>query len=190
MFEGASDDEMEAFWEVVHLVDDSLDQSDTSNSTLQRNPKLQAFFDHCCQICHYSLCIKKCSSIECEICKPIRMDRERFKSIHFLPDPVMGSDDHYAPFTNVYGTDTTENEHPSLIHRRKMKTLTYSPSEQHACNAGVLVQCDECNKWCLLFSIYKRKLSVRECTQLEGIIADVSYSCGATIEDLILHSRV
>lgn len=35
VFEGASDDEMEAFWEVVHLVDDSLDQSDTSKSTLQ-----------------------------------------------------------------------------------------------------------------------------------------------------------
>ena len=184
MFEGASDDEMEAFWEVVHLADDSLDQSDTSKSTLQRKPKLQAFFDHCCQMRHYSFCIKKCGSSECEICKPVRMDSERFKSIHFLPDPVMGSDDHYVPFTDVYGTDTSKNECPSLIHRRKMKTLTYSPSEQHVRNAGVLVQCDECNKWRLLFS--KRKLSVRECTQLEGIIANISYSCGATIEDLIL----
>ena len=57
-----------------------------------------------------------------------------------------------------------------------------SPSEQHACNAGILVQCDECDKWHLLFS--KHKLSVRERSQLQGIIADVSYSCGATIEDL------
>ena len=73
---------------------------------------------------------------------------------------------------------------PSLIQRQKMKTLTYSPSEQHARNVGVLVQCDECDKWRLLFS--KRKLSARERAQLEGIIADVSYSCGATIEDLIL----
>ena len=30
VFEGASDGEMEAFWEVVHLVDDRLYQSDTS----------------------------------------------------------------------------------------------------------------------------------------------------------------
>ena len=43
-----------------------------------------------------------------------------------------------------------------------------------------VVQCDECDKWCLLFS--KRKLSGRERAQLEGIIADVSYSCG----DLLL----
>ena len=47
-----------------------------------------------------------------------------------------------------------------------------------------IVQCDECDKWHLLFS--KRKLSARERTQLGRIIADVSYSCGATIADLIL----
>ena len=95
-------------------------------------PGVSSSLDHCCQIRHYSFCIKKCGSSECEICKPVRMDSERFKSIHFLPDPVMGSDDHYVPFTDVYGTDTSENECPSLIQRRKVKTLTYSPSEQHA----------------------------------------------------------
>ena len=59
----------------------------------------------------------------------------------------MGSDDHYVPFTDAHGTNTSENEHLSLIQRRKMKKLTYSPSEQHARNAGILVQCDECDKW-------------------------------------------
>ena len=146
VLEGAIDDEMKASWEVVHLVDDSLDQSDTSKSTLQRKPNLQAFFDHCCQIRHYSFCIKKCGSSECEICKPVRKDGECFRSIHFLPDPVMGSDDHYISFSDVYGMNTSENEHPSLVQRRKIKTLTYSPTEQHACNAGVLLQCDECDK--------------------------------------------
>ena len=43
VFKGASDDEIEAFWEVVRLIDDSLDQSDTSKSTLQKKPKLQTF---------------------------------------------------------------------------------------------------------------------------------------------------
>ena len=73
----------------------------------------------------------------------------------------MGSDDHYVdvPFTNAYDTNTSERECPSLIQRRKMKTLTYSPSEQCARNAEILVQCDECGKWRLLFS--KHKLSVR-----------------------------
>ncbi len=56
--------------------------------------------------------------------------------------------------------------------------------EQHARNAGVVVHCDECDKWRLLF--LKRKLSARERTQLQGIVEDVSYSCGATMEELIL----
>ena len=84
----------------------------------------------------------------------------------------------------MYGTDTSNNERPSLTQRRKMKTLMYSPSEQRARNVGVLVQCDECDKWRLLFS--KRKLSARERTLLQGIIDNVSYSCGVTIDKLIL----
>ena len=63
-----------------------------------------------------------------------------------------------------------------------MKTLTYSPSQQHAGSAEVLVQSDECDKWPLFFS--KRKLSAIEHAQLEQIIADVSYSCVATKADL------
>ena len=181
--ESASDDQIEAFWEIIHCVDDTVDMSESSKSTLQKKQKLKAFFDHCCQIRHYSFCVKKCGVTECNICKPVRMDIDQFKNIHCLPDPVMGPDDHYKPFSDVYGTPTTENDRPSQIQRRKTKTLTYSPSEQHVKNAGVLVQCDECDKWRLLFS--KRKLSLRERTQLEQIIADVSYSCGATTEDLL-----
>ena len=55
VFDSADDDEIEAFWVVVHQTDDRITMSDTSKSTLQRKEKLQAFFDHCCQIRPYSL---------------------------------------------------------------------------------------------------------------------------------------
>ena len=178
MFEGASDDEIENFWEVLQLVDDSLCRDDTSKSTLEEKP------NHCCQIRHYSFCVKKCGCTQCEICKPVRMDSEHFKELHFLLDPMMGSDDHYKPFADVYSTSTIEEERPSLIQRQKVKGLTYSPSAQHARNAGIVAQCDECDKWRLLFS--KRKLTVGERAQLQEIIEDISYTCGATTDDLIL----
>ena len=76
VFDSADDDEIEAFWEVVHQIDDCVTMSDTSKSTLQRKEKLQALFDLCCQIRHYSFCVKKCGSRECDICKPVRMDSE------------------------------------------------------------------------------------------------------------------
>ena len=100
----------------------AIKNANNLNAVIQVKPsKLQAFFDHCCQIRHYSFCIMKCGSSECEICKPVRMDSERFKGIHFLPDPVMGSDDHCIPFTDEYVTNTSANERPSLIQRKRWR---------------------------------------------------------------------
>ena len=50
-------------------ISSSLDVSKNAFEIMK--PKLQAFFDHCCQVRHYSFCIKKCGSSECEICKPV-----------------------------------------------------------------------------------------------------------------------
>ena len=91
------------------------------------------------------------------------MDSELFKDMYFLPDPKIGTDDHYIFFEKIYGTKT---------------------SEQHARNVGVVIQCNEYDKWCLLFS--KRKLSVIQRKKIEELIVDISYSCGATTDDLVL----
>ena len=70
-----------------------------------------------------------------------------FKDVHFLPDPVVGSDDHYISFADIYGKDTNKDHCPSLARRKKTKSLTFSPTEVHACNVGVVIQCDERDKW-------------------------------------------
>ena len=62
LFERADPNEMEAFWEILQQVDSSLERSDTSKSVLCSKPKLKEFFEHCCQTCHYSFCVKKCGS--------------------------------------------------------------------------------------------------------------------------------
>lgn len=36
------------------------------------------------------------------------MNSKSFKEVHFLLDLVMGTDDHYKSFIDVYGTNTTE----------------------------------------------------------------------------------
>ena len=55
---------------------------------------------------------------------------------------------------------------------------------QHINNTGTVIQCEECNMWRLVFS--KRKLSVGEHSTLQSILEDVSYSCGASFDDLSL----
>ena len=62
-----------------------------------------------------------------------------------LPDPIPGQDEHYLPFKELYGTQTTEGNRPSLTKKsKKQKTLPFVASIQHARNVNMVVQCEEC----------------------------------------------
>ena len=78
--------------------------------------------------------------------------------LRYLPDPMLGSDGHYQLFDSVIGSQTSEKDRPSLQAQKQKKSLSYSSVKQHAVNVGVVIQCDECNKWRLLFS--KRKACI------------------------------
>lgn len=102
VFESASEDEISDFRESLHFIDPSIEESDTSRKVLSSRPKLKEFLDHCCQQHHYTFCIKKCGCTKCAICKPPRMDMEIFKTLRFLPDPMLSSDGHYLPFDEAF----------------------------------------------------------------------------------------
>ena len=55
-------------------------------------------------------------------------------------------------------------------------------------NAQLMVQCEECNMWRFVYSKYK--LSVAKCHQLQQLLNDHSYSCGAKLQDLHLGDDV
>ena len=46
---------------------------------------LKQFLDHCCQIRHFSFMTLKCGSSDCRICKPPRLPKEVFDTLHHLP---------------------------------------------------------------------------------------------------------
>ena len=111
------------------------------------------------------------------------MDYETFSQLRFLPDPMINPSDpeHYLPFEDAMQKETSEKDCPSL-QRQKKKTIAYSPSTQHVKNVDVMVQCEDCSMWRLLFS--KRKLTNVQRRTLEAILNDVSCSCGASFEDI------
>lgn len=156
---------------------------DTTKKAIQNKKGLQEFLTHCCQVRNYSFCIKKCGKEGCKICKPVCMDYDTFTEVRFLPDPMISSHDpeHYLSFDNAMQKETSEKDCPSL-QRQKKKTISYSPSVQHVKNVNVMVQCEDCSLWRLLFS--KQKLTSVQRQTLEAILNDVSYSCGASFEDL------
>lgn len=65
--------------------------------------------------------IKKCGKADCNICAPVRLSSSVFEQIHFIPDPVPDSDkEHYLPFSELYGTQTTEK---NIVHLYKRSQL-------------------------------------------------------------------
>ena len=113
------------------------------------------------------------------------MPVETFNNLHPLPDPVPGTDEHYSTFEKIYGTQTTEQHRPSLEARKgRQKSLPFSASVQHVKNVGIMVQCEECQMWRLLYS--KKKLQASERQALQQALDDVTYTCGAQLQDLEL----
>ena len=187
VFHAATEEEISEVWKSLHRIDSALCLKEKcSKSTLKTHSRVKEFIDHCCQVRHYSFCIKKCGAVDCSICKPPRMPSKEFKKVHFIPDPVPKPDDHYQSFQELMAA-TPLNSIAPLLHRDQagqIKTLPFVASIQHVCNVGVMVQCEECQMWRLLYS--PRKLSAIAVKELNSLLEDFTYTCGASLSDLDL----
>ena len=83
---------MEELNEQLRNIDFVDLSSSVKKSMLKNMPKLKEFMDHCCQIRHYSFCIKKCGQSDRHICKEPRLPPEVFRDLHMLPDPTPGDE--------------------------------------------------------------------------------------------------
>ena len=118
VYPSASDGEIRALWNSLLAIDPSLSFDEKMvKASLESYPVIQRFIAHCCQLRHYSFCVKKCGSSSCTLCKPPRLPSDVFASVYyFLPDPVPMGDGHYKCFDDVYGTITDE-KHRQHSHR-------------------------------------------------------------------------
>lgn len=184
----ATESEMEELWQRLVSVDATatMDQK-WVKKTLQEHPKLQEFMEYCCLRRHYSFCVKKCGYKAYSICKPPRLPSDVF-DIKFLPDPVPSGDGHYKPFGNLYGKEISKKHHPSLqTPPSRAKTLPFVASVQHAHNTNLMVQCEECEMWHLIYSRYKLTLS--ELKQVSDSLEEFTYTCGSSFADLNFSGR-
>ena len=162
-FFAASDSEIKEFWSAVLHIDKNLEyEVSYSKANVQGKQDLLKFMDHCCRCRHYSFDILKCGSSACTICKLPRLSQDVFSKLHHLPDPIIGDDQHYLNFEEVFGTDTTEKDRPSA---QKSKDGGRKFTLKHVKNANIMLMCDDCGLWRLLYSCNKltdgeRKFSV------------------------------
>ncbi|XP_071947398.1 uncharacterized protein [Antedon mediterranea] len=178
-FGPADIDEMADLWSNVLQVDDSLTPEVKTQQHLKNQEQLKQFIDNHCQIRNYMFSILKCTSPECGVCKPPRLPIKVFSEVHHLPDPMPDGDKYYS-FEELYGKKTTEHYRPSFtVTRATGHGCPFNPSAQTAKNAGVIIQCEECEKWRCLYA--KKKLTKKTRQALELLMETALYSCGATL---------
>ena len=164
VFPAAHGQDLEELWSVLESVDSALKYGEKyQKAHLKDHPALVDFMSHCCQSRHYSFSIKKCGQSSCTSCKPIRMPSELFDQLHHLPDPIPCPGGHYKPFSEVYAIPTTEEFRPSLqLKKSKQKTHPFTASVQHVRNVNVMIQCEECEMWWLVYSKFKLMVAKRK----------------------------
>ncbi|CAB4375626.1 unnamed protein product [Rhizophagus irregularis] len=121
--------------------------------------------------------IKKCNNSECTICLPVELPIEVFDELHFLPDfePSIADSNHYKDFSSIYGTQTSENFHPSKAGQLEADNLPQGIFNNN--RVREFVECDFCGK---IRCIYKWMPPSHE---LKGIVfIHQSLSCDSPIE--------
>ena len=185
MFTNATTAEISEFWSTLLIIDSSLKEGvQYTKKNVKECAGAMEFMSHCCHSSHYSFDILKCGVASCSLCRPVRLPMDTLKMLHHLPHPMPGKDDHYAPFTDVFGKPTTEEHHPSLKQKPKKNSLPFSASAQHVKNTELMVQCDECCMWRLIYSKYKLKKEQK--IKLQAVLDNFTYTCGSKLAELQL----
>ena len=102
----ASDQEIDDFFTHIHFIEPRVSRDHLRKENLKDIPALKQFMDHHCNISQYVFQVKKCKDESCFYCTgyPIRMPKDVFDSLSFLPLPRLNSiKSHYRPFSEIYG---------------------------------------------------------------------------------------
>ena len=108
------------------------------------------------------------------------------------------SDGHYKSFSKVYGTPTETHRPSSTKRTGKAKTLPFIASIQHVRNVFLMVKCEECAMWWLLYAPLKLSSIARQ--QLKSLLEDYTFILYRCVQRFLtcllcqlvtgLHSRV
>jgi hypothetical protein len=187
-FKSATPDEISDFWTTLIALDCTLREDiQYTKKKLSNHVNFVRFLDHCCHASHYCFDILKCGSTSCNICKPTQLPYEIFSKLRHLPHPMPGNDEHYRAFSDVFGDNTvTEDYRPSKKKQTSSrgKSLSFYASVQHVKNSELLVLCEECQMWRIIYSKYK--LTKEQRITLQRILDDFIYTCGSKLHDLHL----
>lgn len=92
----------------------------------------------------YSIAIKKCEVDECPFHGSVIIPPNIYNDIHFLPTPTLISSEKYKEFEDVYGTEPSEKDRPSLTRITTYNLLNKADFQLQFTKARMVVKCREC----------------------------------------------
>ena len=168
----------------------SMETENVTKQKVQRCAEYKNWIKQHCRERQYSFQIRKCKNEEC--CPKPTLPREK---LAWLPDPILDpSGEHYLPFQEVYGIETTERDRPSLLQKekpnkekKKESVLQYvdvqetqligDASVYTAQNTQMVVTCVDCQKMRVVYA--KNKLTDRQLVQLAMVLSQYDFTCGS-----------
>ena len=91
----------------------------------------------------------------------------------------------YKPFSEVYRTETTEKDRPSLQSsaEKQCHGMPFNPSAQFARNVAKTLDCTECNRPRVMYAACKVRFE--DLLKLEKLLDDVICTCGMDLQECI-----
>ena len=113
---------------------------------------------------------------------------EMFSALHKLLTQCLEMRGHFKTFSEEYATDTNKSHRPFLQKKPRAKTLPFVSTLRHVLNVDMMLECEHCRRWRLLYSQYK--LTEKDRTDLEKALQYVSFTCGSPLQELELPGKL
>ena len=181
-----STEELKNLFESAKEIDPNIDISDTTQKALSKCDRMKRFLETHTVRHHYIFQIKKCNACDCEFgCKPT-LPSEIFSALEWIPDPVYCSTSgHYLPYSDIWGTKTTEKDRPSL--KQPVGADQQNKEILVSTKARYIVKCCACDKPRVVYSSYlvvvysSSQLPSYIFQHIKGVSEDCFYSCGSQL---------
>lgn len=197
-----SDNEIQDMLDMLCTLFPGIDPDKLQKKHTQKLTTLQAWLESHTRQRQYSFQIKKCQDRDC--CMPLR--DMTASQLQWLPDPMLDdSGEHYKPFSSLYGSDTTEDDRPTLktkpmqvsgkgqeVTKKTRQTrvqmiplvpndaeLIKSSNDYTAQNARSVAICVECRKPRVVYC--KSRFNSRQTLSLALLLSEYDYSCGSPL---------
>ena len=197
----ANEKELESFYDVMKKIDDKINWNSKTlkKKDVMASEKVQEFYSNHVTTNQYCFQIQKCLNKSCPYHKPVRMDKEQYGSLKWLPMPTLslasrGIGQKYKQFQEAHAINEipTDRDRPygkeSIENKEQLPPLA-----GFKCVAGYARQavwCKECGKPRLLYS--QKVINDKDHSELQRSLENFVYSCGGPIlqEDHFLANKV